>query len=59
MFLGNRLKSRYTLGNRLNGVIGTIGSYITPENIERGVKLGIQLHKSHSDIECYRNKTHD
>ena len=59
MFLGNRLKSRYTLGNRLNRVIGTIGSYITPENIERGVKLGIQLHKSHSEIERYRIKTHD
>ena len=59
MFLGNRMKNKSFLGNRFSGAIDTIGTYITPENIDKAAQLAIATHKAYSDIERYRNKTHD
>ena len=59
MFLGNRLKFRNFLGNKMNlSHLSTLGNYVTPENIDKVVKLGIAGHKAYSDIERYR-KSHD
>ncbi len=58
MLLGNRLNRTHTLGNRSN-LFRTIGSYITPDNIDRTVKLAIAAHQAYSDIEKYKRKKHD
>ncbi len=59
MYLGNRFKTSLYLGNKFDKPLSVIGQYLTPENIDKGTQMAIQLHKSYSDIERYRNKKHE
>ena len=55
MFLGNRVHHHgYTVGNRNQNLLQTLGRTMTVENLERGIKMYKMAKEAQSDIEKYR-----